>query len=150
MLSNLHDGSLQTVQIALQHASSGIRSVAHHNPYIKVFVVYLFMLELFVEKMHFFKFPSLSDKPLGLGKNYHCYSYIVQASLNCSIRAKKGKYPVLKLNTKFHQLIKHAKVSYSIASLEFYKFPFVTYRNGLNRGTSRLRHSRYLKKYDPC
>ena len=37
---------------------------------------------------------------------------------------------------KFHQLIKHTKISYSIASLVFYKFSCMTYRNGLNRGTS--------------
>ena len=63
---------------------------------------------------------------------------------------KEGKYPVLKPNTKFHQLIKHVKVSYSIASLAFYKCSCATYRNSLNRGTSCLRHSSYLKKYQPC
>ena len=58
------------------HASSGISSVAHHNPQIKVFVVYLLMLELFVDTIHFFKFLSVSCKPLAPAKNYHCYSYI--------------------------------------------------------------------------
>ena len=47
------------------------------------------------------------------------------------------------------QLIKHTKISYSTASLVFHKFSFGTYRNSLNRGTSKLRHSKYLKKYEP-
>ena len=47
------------------HASppSGISSVAHHNPHINVFVIYFLMQELFVNKIHFFKFLSTSDKP---------------------------------------------------------------------------------------
>ena len=40
-----------------------ISSVAHHNPHINAIFVYLFMLELFVDKIHFFKFLSLNDKP---------------------------------------------------------------------------------------
>ena len=86
----------------------------------------------------------MNDKPLGPARN-HCYLYkvqgtlyIVQDSLNRSIRTRKGKYPVLKINTKFHQFIKHAKISYSIASLVFYKFLCVTYPNDLNQGTSSL------------
>ena len=100
-------------------------------------------------KTHFLKFLSMNYKPLGPAKN-HYYSSIVQASLNCSIRTRKKKYPVLKINTKFHQLINHAKISYSIASIVFYRILCVTYRNGLNRGTSRLRHTRYFKKYEAC
>ena len=42
---------------------SGISSVAHHNPHINAIFVYLFMQELFVDKIHFFKFLSMSDKP---------------------------------------------------------------------------------------
>ena len=40
--------------------SSGISSVAQHNSHI---FVYLFMQELFVDKIHFFKFLCMSDKP---------------------------------------------------------------------------------------
>ena len=36
--------------------------------------------------------------------------------------------------TKPHELVKHAKTSYSIATLEFRKFSCGTYRIGLNRG----------------
>ena len=40
---------------------------------------------------------------------------------------------MLRTNTQPHQLIKHAKFSYSIVSLVFHKFSYRTYRNGLNR-----------------
>ena len=40
---------------------------------------------------------------------------------------------MLRTNAKPHQLIKHAKISYSIASLVFRKFSYRTYRNGLNQ-----------------
>ena len=36
-------------------------------------------------------------------------------------------------NTKPHQLIKHAKISYSTVSLVFLKFSYRTYQIGLNR-----------------
>ena len=49
-----------------------------------------------------------------------------------SIGTRKGKYPVLRTNTKLQQLMKHNKISYSIASLVFHKFLCVTYQNGLN------------------
>ena len=40
---------------------------------------------------------------------------------------------MLRTNTKPHHLIKHAKISYFIASLVFHKFWYRTYRNGLNQ-----------------
>ena len=40
-----------------------ISSVAHHNSHINAILVYLFIQELFVNKIHFFKFFSMSDKP---------------------------------------------------------------------------------------
>ena len=43
------------------HISSGASFVAHHNPHINAIFVYLFMQELFVDKIHFFKFLSMSD-----------------------------------------------------------------------------------------
>ena len=108
------------------------------------------MLELFVDKIHFFKFLSVSDKPLEPAKNHLYNSHIAQTSLNYSIRTRKGKYTVLKINAKFHQPIKHAKTSYSIASLAFYRFSCMACQNGINRGTTRLRYYRHLKKYEPC
>ena len=56
---------------------------------------------------------------------------------------------MLRTNTKPHQFIKHAKISYSIISLVFSKFSCGIYRNDLNQGTSKLRYSEYLKKYEP-
>ena len=49
------------------------------------------------------------------------------------IPSRKGKYPMLRTNTKPYQLIKHAEISYSIASLVFHKFSYRTYWNGLNQ-----------------
>ena len=49
------------------------------------------------------------------------------------IPLRKGKYPMWRTNTEPHQVIKHAKISYSIVSLVFHKFSYRTYRNGLNR-----------------
>ena len=40
---------------------------------------------------------------------------------------------MLRTNTKPHQPINHAKISYSIASLVFQKYLYRTYRNGLNQ-----------------
>ena len=42
---------------------NGISSVAHNNPHINANLVYFFMQELFVNKIHFFKFLCMSDKP---------------------------------------------------------------------------------------
>ena len=121
--------------------SSGIFSVAHHNPHINAIFVYLFIQELFVYKIHFFKFLCMSGKPRlhqlniitysrsryklpWLPEYFHSYG---------EIPSRKGKYPMLRRNTKPHQLIKHAKISYSIVSLVFRKFSYRTYRNGLNQ-----------------
>ena len=100
------------------------------------------MQELFVDKIHFFKLLCMSDKPRlhrlniitssrssryklpWLPEYFHSYG---------EIPSRKGKYPILKTNTKPHQLIKHAKVSYSIASLVFFKSSYRTYWNGLNQ-----------------
>ena len=43
-------------------ASSGISSVAHHNPYINIFVAYNLMQEFCADKIHYFNFLSTSDK----------------------------------------------------------------------------------------
>ena len=59
LLPKLHNAWL----LAWLHASSWMASVAHHNPYINFSAVYLLMQELFADKIHFFKFLSISDKP---------------------------------------------------------------------------------------
>ena len=115
------------------------------------------MQELFVDKIHFPNFLSISDKLQLHQLKIITSTAAVQASVTVRIspalvrgNIKEGRYPVLTTNTKPHQPIKHAKSSYSIVTLVFCKFSWGTYRNGLNRGASKLRHSRYLKKYKPC
>ena len=78
------------------------------------------MQEHFVNKTHFFKFLSMTDKPL-LGQ-----LKTITASRNMKfskafypykkgkILTRKGRYPAIRINTKSHQFIKPAKISYSI------------------------------------
>ena len=97
------------------------------------------MQGLFVDRIHFFKLLSLSDKPrlhqlkillllvvqdqiLWLSHSFNPYG---------EIPSSKGKHPVLRTNTKPHQLIKHPHISYSIVSLAFRRFSCSTYRIGL-------------------
>ena len=51
------------------------------------------------------------------------------------VPSRKGKYPVLRKNTKPRQLIKYAKICCSMISLVFCKFSCSNYQNGLNWGT---------------
>ena len=60
ILSNLHNAWPRLPEL---HASSGIFSVAHHNPHINATFVFLLMQDFFVNKIHFFKFLFMSDKP---------------------------------------------------------------------------------------
>ena len=107
------------------------------------------MQEHFVDKINFFKFLSMSDKPrLHQLKIFNSSTRRFSDWLNLSSRI--GKYHQERGNTLRHELIKHAKMSYSVVSLVFRKFSCGTYQNDLNRGTSKLRHSKYLKKYEPC
>ena len=100
-----------------------------------------------MDKIHFFMFFSMSDKPqLHQLKIITSSRSIVQVSLTAwmfsSVRENtimEGKYPTLRINTKPRQLIKHAKISYSIVSLVFRKFSYRTYRNSLHQGISKLR-----------
>ena len=124
------------------HVSSRISSVAHQNPHKNVIFAYLFMQGIFIDKIHFFKFLSMSDKPRlhQLKSITSSRSSKVKASRlpECfhpygKIPSRKGKYPMVRRNTKPHQVIKRAKTSYSIVSLVFCKFSYLTYRNGLNR-----------------
>ena len=99
------------------------------------------MQELFVDKIHFFRFLCMSDKPRlhqlniitssrgryklpWLPEYFHSYG---------EIPSRKGKYPMLRTNAKPHQLMNHAKMLYSLISLVFRKFSYRTYRNGLNQ-----------------
>ena len=96
----------------------------------------------------------MNGKPPGPAKN-HSYSYIIQASLICSIRTRKRKYPVLKINTKFYQLIKHAEISYYIASLVFYRFSCLTYSEvpqgwGTPDTSKSMRRVSYWLNYFVC
>ena len=121
-------------------------------PYINVFVVYILMQELFTDKIHFFKFISTSDKPwldrlkflqycfLSRGTSFFWKFHLYKQR---EIPKRKGKYPA-------KNKCEASKISSSIASLVFRKFPCRTYRNGLNRCTSRLGYSEYLKKYETC
>ena len=111
------------------------------------------MQELFVDKTNFFKFLFISDKAgldqlniitatrsACLSESFHPYPWLTG----------KGKSHVLKTCTKSHQLNRHINFFYFIASLVFHKLLCVSYRNGLNRSTLKLRHSKYLKKYELC
>ena len=102
------------------------------------------MQELFVDKIHFFKFLSMNDKPrlhqLKTITSSRSTQYKIPWLPECfhqhgEIPSRKGKYPMLRTNTKPRQPIKHAKISYSIVSLVFRKFSYRTYRNGLNQDT---------------
>ena len=154
-MSNLHNAWLR---LPWPHVSSGIFPVAHHNLHINTIFVYLFMQKLLLDKIHPFKFLRMSNKPrLHQLKIITSTRSTVQASLTAWIfpsvgerPSRKGKYTMLRTNTKPHQLIKQAKVSYSIVSLVFRKFSCCTYQNDLSRGTLKKRYSEYLKKYEPC
>ena len=61
---------------------------------------------------------------------------------------KEGEILYVENKYKAHQLTKHAKISYFIVSLVFCTFSCQIYRNGLNRVFSKLRYSKYLKKYE--
>ena len=108
-----------------------------------------------------FKFLCMSDKPRLYQLNIitSSRSTTVQASLTARIfsyvrgnTVKEGEIPYVekKYKTSPTYQIKHAKISYSIVSLVFRKFSYRTYWNGLNQSTSKLRYSKYLKKYELC
>ena len=109
------------------------------------------MQELIVSKIPFFKFLSTSDKPrldqftTITASCSASFSESFQPYKEGEIPTSKEKYAVFRAYTKSHRLVKHTKISYAIASLVFRKFSCVTYQNGLNRGTSKLRHSKYRK-----
>ena len=119
------------------HLPSRTSSAAHSiiHIHINVFVVFLFVQELFIDKIHIFKYFSMSDKLLLDQLKFITATsaiLVVQTSLNLSVRTRKGKYPVLRTNMKPQQLTKHTKIFYFLASHVFHKFLYCTYRNGLN------------------
>ena len=80
------------------------------------------MQKLFTKKISFSKFLSMSDKP------WLDQLKIITALLLVSWYKllwkpnNDGEIPVLRTNEKPQQLIKHTKISYSIASLVLSKF----------------------------
>ena len=101
------------------------------------------MQELFVGKFHFFKFLSMSEKPRlhqlkVIITSFHTST--IQASLTAWMFSsvlgntiKEGEILVLRTNTKPRQLIKHAKIAYSIVSLVLHRFSYRNYWNGLDK-----------------
>ena len=96
------------------------------------------MQELFINTIHCFKFLSMSDKPqlhqlkaITLSRSTQ-YKLLSLPECFQEIPSRKRKYSMLRTNTKSRQLLKHAKISYSLVSLTFCKFSYRTYRNGLH------------------
>ena len=123
-------------QAALNTKSSRISSVAHRNPHINTIFVYLFIQELFVNKIHFFKFFSMSDKPrlhqLNVATSSRS-STVVQASLTAWM------FSFVWGNTIYWEQMQNitnllSTLKFLIPySLVFRKFSYRTYRNGLNQ-----------------
>ena len=113
------------------HISSGISSVTQQiliqTPFLLTFLCRTSSLTNFTSSSFFllslvlivvqYKFPWLPEC-------FHPYE---------DIPSRKGKYPMMRTNTKPYQLTKHAKISYSIVPIVFHKFSCRTYRNGLNK-----------------
>ena len=55
---------------------------------MNVFVFYILMQEIFIDEIHFFKFPYMNDKQW-LDQLKVLLNFMVQASLNLSIRTRK-------------------------------------------------------------
>ena len=94
------------------------------------------MQELFVDKIHFFKFLCMSDKPRLPQLNIitSSPSSTVQAFLTARIFSfVRWNTPCWEQIQKPHQFIKHAKIPYSIVPLVFHKFSYGIYRYGLNQ-----------------
>ena len=110
------------------------------NPLLTKFISLSFFLRVANHGLTSYKLLQycFSSRSASFFWSYHWYK-------KREIPTRKGKYPVIRTNAKPQQLIKHAKISYSIASLVFRKISCRTYRNGLNQGTSKLRPSKCLK-----
>ena len=106
------------------------------------------MQELFVDKIHIFKFLSMSDKlRLHQLKIVTSTRSIAQVFLTA---LKEGETPYVEKKHKASPTYQ-AYWNFLFHSLTlFRKLLYGTYRNGLNRGTSKLTYSKYFKKYKPC
>ena len=101
------------------------------------------MQKLFVDKIHFFKFLSMSVKPrlhqlktiTSSRITQHKLPWLPECFQHREIPSGKGKYSMLRTNTKLDQLIKHTKISYSIVSLVFRIFSYRIYQNGLHQAS---------------
>ena len=77
--------------------SSRISSVAHHKKHTDVFVVYLLMQELFVDKIHFYICLSKWQTTSIPARSYYCYSCSRGASFSESFHCyEEGEIPCAK------------------------------------------------------
>ena len=65
-------------------------------------------------------------------------------------KVNSEKYHCKECMQSLNNLMKHTRIFYLIVSLVFHRFSCTAYRNGLHRDASKLRHSKYLKKYEEC
>ena len=80
-------------------------SVAHHNCHINSIFVYLYMPELFIDKICFCKFLSMSDKPrlnqlkfISSSPSSTVKAYLTYHPYG-KIPSRKGKYPMLRIQS---------------------------------------------------
>ena len=99
------------------HASSGISFVAHHNPHINAIFVYLLMQEVFVDKIFFLTFLSMSDK-----SRLHQLKIITSTRSTEQASLTVGKYPLLRKNTKLANLSSTLKFFISYLHMYFVHF----------------------------
>ena len=131
MLSNLRTvlNCMQVLGYLLQN----------HNPYKRFLFIFLCRNS-----------SSGTARSTSLYEFFH--SLLIKSSLNISILSKSfWVLPVANNKREIHcaeNLIRHTKISYAIASLVFCRFSSGTYQNGLHWGKSKLRHFKYLKKYE--
>ena len=114
--------------------------------YINIFLVYLLIQELLVDKTCFFAFLPVSDKAIMNQLNIitaTCIASLSEPFHTCLWPTRKGEY------LRLTNAIKHTEMSYLIASLASHRFLCVSYQNVLERGTSKLRNYNKLQKYQP-
>ena len=99
------------------HASSGISCVAHHNPHINAIFVYFLMQEVFVDKIYFLTFLSMSDK-----SRLHQLKIITSTRSTEQASLTVGKYPLLRKNTKLANLSSTLKFFISYLHMYFVHF----------------------------
>ena len=131
MLSNLHIALTQCIFFW-----DICRTIIHINISVFYFLMQELRRELLVVKV---------------SPNHFIHLLWIKASVNPSSgQQEKGNTLCWEHMWSLINLIRHTKISFLIASLVFRRFSCVAYRNGLYWGTSKLRHSKYLKKYELC